>query len=157
MCTSVRRPYWEKRRSRSSDLTRKFRSQIKKKSEQKLHKNALTGLTLSREVRFSRKVSSSLVLNTTTLSLLPGERKEKHAIRVIMGCLTPRYLRSFRSLVSPLTIDPNLARAAIFGKWGFFALLPRSHFPRRANITQISSVWIFLLPLWTLILHFLWD
>ena len=44
-----------------------------KKSEQKLHKNPLTGLTLSREVRFSRKVSSSLVLNATTFSLLPGE------------------------------------------------------------------------------------
>ena len=44
-----------------------------KKSEQNLNKNALTGLTLSREVSFSRKVSSSLVLNTTTFSLLPGE------------------------------------------------------------------------------------
>ena len=49
-----------------------------KKSEQKLNKNALTGLTLSREVSFSRKVSSSLVSNTTTLSLLPGERKPRY-------------------------------------------------------------------------------
>ena len=35
-------------------------------------------LVLSREVSFSRKVSSSLVSNTTTLSLLPGERKPRY-------------------------------------------------------------------------------